>query len=247
MRPERTAALSPDQTEQQTRLTVLSACQELNTNGLVAAGLLSMGHRWKRSGATGLLTTSESPANSVESWHADSIKWRSLQPEPAQAEPWPGQPTTSVPGTDEPWLGLYRGLFNEFGATQVILLLSPPYASALACLPRVHSEGLPPIHPAVAAFGPSGVRCAPFVSTGTPELDQNALQAIMPALASSHACLLSNLGMLVMGQSVRQAVNRAKALEGLAQIYSLSLQLGEPTVLDAAETKLPNAGWQHTI
>jgi len=120
----------------------------------------------------------------------------------------------------------------------VILLIAPPYATALACLPRVQSEGLPAIHPVVSAFGTGGLACAGFVATGSEQLDQQALDIVVPVLAGRPACLLANLGMLVMGESVRQVVNRAKSAEGLARLYSLSLQMGEPAVLDADQLNL---------
>lgn len=247
MRSEPIATFASDQTEQQARQTVLSACQDLDANGLNTAGLLSMGHRWKRSGAPGVLTTPASPANPFDSWCIHSFEWHALLPETARLDPWPGEPTMTAQPTHERWLGLYRGLLNEFRATQAILLLSSPYASALACLPSVQSDGLPPIHPAVAALGPSGVACAPFVATGSPELDQNALEVVITALGAGHACLLSNLGMLVMGESVRQAANRAKCLEGIARVYSLALQMGEPVALDADAINLGFDAWQHPI
>lgn len=247
MKLEQSATFNDYQTEQDARRAVLCACEDLDAKGLNTANLLSMGHRWKRSGAAGVLTTPASPAVPLDSWRIDSIEWHALQPDPVQAEPWPGEPPGIAGPGNEQWLGLYRGILAEFRTTQAILLLSPPYASALACLPRVQSEGLPPVHPALAAFGPHGVPCAPFVKTGSPALDQEALAAVMPVLTTGHACLLSNLGMLVMGESVRQVVNRARCLEGLARIYSLALQMGEPAVLDANECKQGSETWQHPV
>ncbi|MFK7963555.1 MAG: class II aldolase/adducin family protein [Burkholderiaceae bacterium] len=235
------------QTEQQTRLEMVSACITLSEKGLSPVGFISMGHRWARSGAQGVLCTPTSPAQPVDTWTADDLQWHSRTAAAADTAPWPGQqPDDAIP-TNTSWLGVFRGLLEENNAVRTILLISPPYASALACLPRVHSEGLLPVHPAVAAFSPDGVPCAPFVATGNHSLDQQSLEAILPALALGQACLLANQGVLVTGHSIRQTIYRAQCLEGLARLYGLALQMGEPAILDADQLNLGFAHWQQPV
>ena len=236
-----------DQTEKQARLAMLAACAKITQGNLGPLGFVCLGQRWARSGAQGVLTTPTSPAHQVDSWQLDDIRWHPLTPPPVPPMLWPGEQARPDKASNETWTGLFRGLLEENAAVQTILLVAPPYASALACLPRIHTEGLLPFHPAVAAFSPDGVPCAPFIATGSSELDQQSLEAVLPALAVSQACLLANQGMLVTGHSICQAVNLAQCLEGLAHIYGVALQMGEPALLDANQLDLGFRQWQQPV
>ncbi len=99
--------------------------------------------------------------------------------------------------------------------------------TALACL----NEDLPPFHYMVVQFGGANVRCAPYVTFGTTELAEVALDA----LRGRSACLLANHGMLVYGTGTEQALSRAILLESLCRQYLLARAAGMPRLLSNDE------------
>lgn len=253
-------------TEHALRLAIVQACNCLAVEGLNALNLLSLSHRWSRSAAQGLLTTPDLMANTTEPsglrWHAfaKSPNTRDDNDHSNDANAWLDEdPQTGC------WHWLHQGLLNDSALTQCVLLLAPPFATALACLPRVQAEGLPAFHPALAAFGGDDLACAPMVtpqpitaqaasssnptgqSTNKANEANETIEAVLKATAGRHACLLANQGMLVSGQSLAQTIARARQLEGLARIYTTALQMGEPAILDAGQMNECFAAWQTPV
>ncbi len=107
----------------------------------------------------------------------------------------------------------------------------PPYATALACLPRIHVEGIPAFHYMIAVAGGNDIRCAPYATFGTKALSDHA----RTALHERRACLLAQHGTVALGPSLEAALELAVEVESLARMYWLALQLGEPARLDAQE------------
>ncbi|MBN8909508.1 MAG: class II aldolase/adducin family protein, partial [Rhodospirillales bacterium] len=99
--------------------------------------------------------------------------------------------------------------------------------TALACL----GEALPAFHYMVVQFGGSEVRCAPYVTFGTPALAALAVEA----LRDRTACLLANHGMIVLGTTAAQALSRSLLLEQLCRQYLLARSAGTPRLLTEAE------------
>lgn len=100
-------------------------------------------------------------------------------------------------------------------------------ATALSCLHR----GIPAFHYMVAEFGGEKIACAPYATYGSEDLARFTIKALGPR----NACLLANHGSIALGDSVRQAYDRAAALEALAAQYARALQIGRPRVLSARE------------
>lgn len=100
-------------------------------------------------------------------------------------------------------------------------------ATALSCLHR----GIPAFHYMVAEFGGEKIACAPYATYGSEDLARFTIKALGPR----NACLLANHGSVALGESVRQAYDRAAALEALAAQYARALQIGRPRVLSARE------------
>lgn len=109
----------------------------------------------------------------------------------------------------------------------VVLHTHSIHATALAC----HGRGIPAFHYMVAAAGGSSIRCAPYATFGTQDLSDNAIRA----LEGRRACLLSNHGMIVLGNDLKQALALAVEVETLARQYVLALTLGRPVILSEAE------------
>ena len=102
--------------------------------------------------------------------------------------------------------------------------------TALACL----NEDLPAFHYNVLSFGGDDVRCAPYVTFGTPELAESAAVAIQ----GRSACLLANHGMIVHGSDPQAALQAAVLLETLARQYLLARSAGTPRILTAPEMQV---------
>jgi L-fuculose-phosphate aldolase len=101
--------------------------------------------------------------------------------------------------------------------------------TALSCL----GSGLPAFHYMVVQFGGADVRCAPYVTFGTPALADHAADAIR----GRSACLLANHGMIVAAGSAAQALSRSVLLETLCRQYLLALSAGSPRLLTDQEMR----------
>lgn len=102
-----------------------------------------------------------------------------------------------------------------------------PYATAIAC----NRKSIPAFHYMVATVGGNSINCADYATFGSNELSRNAVKA----LANRKACLLANHGQVATGNTVADAYQLAKEVEALARQYCISLQLGEPVLLDDEE------------
>src|SRR5690606_6794743 len=112
----------------------------------------------------------------------------------------------------------------DFGA---VVHTHSPHATALAIARRP----IPPCHYMIAVFGGNDVRVADYATFGTEALSQAALRA----LAGRNACLLANHGAIAAGPDLTRAMWLADELETLARQYCLSLAIGGPVLLGAAE------------
>lgn len=103
----------------------------------------------------------------------------------------------------------------------------PTHCTALSIM----GKGIPAIHYMIAVFGGPSIRCAPYATFGSDELSRHAVDAIK----DRKACLLGHHGVIVGGDSLKQAMWLAEELETLASQYVICLQLGEPPLLPDAE------------
>ncbi len=133
----------------------------------------------------------------------------------------------AAPGASSEWplhAALYRGR-PELGA---VVHTHADACTALACLDRA----LPVFHYGVLVFG-GAVRCAPYVTFGTPAL----ANLVVAAMAGRTACLMANHGMIAAGVTLDAAVDAAFELERLARQYLLACAAGSPRLLDDAEVE----------
>ncbi len=100
-------------------------------------------------------------------------------------------------------------------------------ATALSCLRR----SIPAFHYMIAEFGGDRIACAPYATYGSEELARLAVKA----LGARDACLLANHGSIAIGETLREAYERAGALEALSGQYARALQIGRPRVLSSRE------------
>jgi L-fuculose-phosphate aldolase len=122
---------------------------------------------------------------------------------------------------------MHAAVYRECPDAGFVVHTHADACTALACL----GSGLPAFHYMVVQFGGADVRCAPYVTFGTPALARHAAEAIR----GRSACLLGNHGMIVCGTAAREALSRAVLLETLCRQYLLALSAGTPRLLTEQE------------
>ena len=122
---------------------------------------------------------------------------------------------------------IHRDILRARPEIQAVVHAHPRHAAALACLGRE----IPAFHYMVAVAGGDSIRCAPYATFGTQALSDLTLAA----LEGRRACLLANHGIVAVHHTIEGAVALAIEVETLAAMYTTSLLVGAPTVLDAAE------------
>jgi L-fuculose-phosphate aldolase len=122
---------------------------------------------------------------------------------------------------------MHAAIYRAYPDAQAIVHTHSDACTALACL----NEPLPAFHYLIVRFGGDDVRCAPYVTFGTPAL----ANAAVSALVDRSACLLANHGMIVTGATADAALTAAITLEGLARQYLLARAAGKLRLLTRAE------------
>jgi L-fuculose-phosphate aldolase len=122
---------------------------------------------------------------------------------------------------------MHAAILKAFPQVGAVVHTHADACTALACL----GEDLPAFHYMVVGFGGDEVRCAPYVTFGTPELAEVAVAA----LRDRSACLLGNHGMVALGHDPAAALATALRLEILCRQYLLARSAGTPRLLDATQ------------
>ena len=124
---------------------------------------------------------------------------------------------------------MHAAIYLAYPNAQCIVHTHADACTALACL----NQGLPAFHYMVANFGGDDVRCAPYVTFGTPELARLAVAA----LTGRTACLLANHGMIVHAPTPDRALSAAVVLETLCRQYLMARSAGAVRLLTAEEMR----------
>ena len=210
-------------TEDEARAAVVDAYRALARLGMNTGSTGNVSIRF----APGMIITPSGV--SAETITADGLVAMRLAGAPS---PRPSPPTggegwvRGLPSTE--W-AMHAGIYAACPEAQFIIHTHADACTALACL----NEGLPAFHYMIAQFGGEDVRCAPYVTFGTPELAKEAVKAI----AGRNACLLANHGMIVHGRDAAQALLLAQQLEMLSRQYLLARSAGTPRLLTPAEMR----------
>lgn len=131
---------------------------------------------------------------------------------------------------------MHAAIYLAYPAAQCIVHTHADACTALACL----NEALPPFHYMLANFGGDDVRCAPYVTFGTPELARLAVEA----LDGRTACLLANHGMIVHAETAERALSGAIVLETLCRQYLLARSAGTVRLLNPDEMQAAHRRYQ---
>jgi len=124
---------------------------------------------------------------------------------------------------------MHAAIYQAFPAAAWQVHTHADACTALACL----YEGLPAFHYMVTRFGGHDVRCAPYVTFGTPDLARVAVAAMQ----GRTACLLANHGMIVHGRDADDALAGAVLLETLCRQYLLARTAGVVQLLTTEEMR----------
>jgi len=124
---------------------------------------------------------------------------------------------------------MHAAIYQAFPAAGCVVHTHADACTALASLNR----DLPPFHYMIVQFGGANVRCAPYVTFGTPALAALAVKA----MKGRSACLLANHGMILYARDTDQALTRAVLLESLCRQFLLALAAGKPRLLTGLEIK----------
>lgn len=249
------------ETEQQARRAVIAACLKMNALGINQAKAGNISVRWHRGAKDGfLITPSGLPYEDTTEddivWLAIDDDPDHPQPSPLQkffpnaaitgANAGSSEGSSTRSGSNADTRALVRPVSppsSEWRMHSMIYRQQPPqragavvhthspYASSLACLPRIQTEGIPAFHYMIAVAGGTTIRCAPYATFGTQALSDFAAVA----LRGRCACLLANHGVLAYQNSLPRALTLAQEVETLARMYWQALQIGAPVILDDAE------------
>jgi L-fuculose-phosphate aldolase len=193
------------------RRQVVAIYREVDRRGLIVASAGNVSHRT----AKGMLIT---PSGcSAETLQADTLVSMTLD----------GIVTGKLAPSSE-W-AMHASIYLAYPEAQCIVHTHADACTALACL----NEGLPAFHYMIANFGGDDVRCAPYVTFGTPELAELAVAALL----GRTACLLANHGMIVHGPTAERALSGAIVLETLCRQYLLARSAGAVRLLTADEMR----------
>jgi L-fuculose-phosphate aldolase len=130
-------------------------------------------------------------------------------------------------GTPSSEWAMHAAVYRECNDAAFVVHAHADACTALACL----GSALPAFHYMIVQFGGTDVRCAPYVTFGTPALANRAAEAIR----GRSACLLANHGMIVCAATAAQALSRAVLLETLCRQYLMALSAGTPRLLTEQE------------
>jgi L-fuculose-phosphate aldolase len=130
------------------------------------------------------------------------------------------------------WEGRYRpstewrfhlDIMKERPDVGAIVHTHATYATILS----IARKPIPSCHYMIAVFGGTDIRLADYATFGTKALAENAVKA----LKDRNGCLLSNHGMLAVGDNLDKAMWLAVELETIAKQYYHTLLVGGPFIL----------------
>ena len=117
----------------------------------------------------------------------------------------------------------HQAILEKYPDINAVIHTHSVFASTLSSL----GQDIPAFHYMVAVAGGDSVRCAPYAMFGTKELSDNILDAIQ----DRKACLLSNHGLVAIGEDLNEAFNIAEEVEHLSRLFVEAKKIGEPKLL----------------
>jgi L-fuculose-phosphate aldolase len=123
----------------------------------------------------------------------------------------------------------HKDILKKDSRINVVIHAHSDHATALSCF----REDIPAFHYMIAAAGGDSIICAPYALFGSQDLSDNVTEA----LRGRNACLMSNHGMIVVGETLSKALTLSIEVETLCKHYLLARQMGEPILLSKTEMR----------
>lgn len=190
------------------RADLVSAAQELCASGLMP-------------GAQGNLSVRDESSGYIAITPHD-VPYRQMAPEDIVVVDISG---TERLGKWEPSyeLDTHLAIYQHRSDVQAVIHTEPPYATAFACL----SREIPP----VTTTGLKSAGGAVPLTEFSYRRDRSFAERMLETMGDRHAVLWANHGILVIGTSLHQAMERTYGVEFNAQVFHLGLQIGTPQTL----------------
>ena len=125
-----------------------------------------------------------------------------------------GRPSSETP--------MHRAIYRVTGARAIVHTHSPVAVSVSSVV-----DVLPAIHYAIAQFGGHDVRVADYERFGSDEL----ARTVEHTIEGRHGVILRNHGTVTCGDTLQEALHRARLLEWLAKVYRDARLMGDPTII----------------
>ena len=203
------ANLSTHSSDKSLRRKIVEAAQRLQVLGLNRGTSGSVG---ARNGKSFLVTPSGVPAEE-------------LLPDGVVAMDFSG--AVQSPGKPSSEWRFHCDIFTSRPEIGAVIHTHSRFATVMACLNRE----IPPFHYMIAIAGGDTIRCASYAIFGSQALSDLILQA----LENRKACLISNHGMIALGNDLTDALAVAVEVESLCEQYWRALQVGEPNILSGRQ------------
>ena len=124
---------------------------------------------------------------------------------------------------------MHRIFYQKRDDVRAVVHTHSTYSTTISCL----NWEIPAVHYLIA-FSGLKVPIADYATYGTPELAENAYQAMGDKY---NATLLANHGLLAVGNSIENAFAAAEEIEFCAELYYRTKAIGEPVILPEEEIK----------
>lgn len=123
-------------------------------------------------------------------------------------------------------MGMHLIFYKNREDANAIVHTHSKYATAVSCM----GWDLKAVHYLVG-FAGLDVKCADYATYGSPELAQNALDAI----GNRNAVLLGNHGLIALGPNIERAFSTAEHLEFVSEIFCITKSLGNPNIISDSQ------------
>ena len=197
---------------------------EINSKQILCDAIIKLNTLGLNHGATGncsirkgegfLISPSGISNDSLKSEHIVLMKMDGTLVNPKKLQP------------SSEWL-FHRDIFTSRKDVNAVVHTHSVYASALSVL----GAAIPQFHYMIAVTGGKEIPCAQYAMFGTQELSDN----ILKSLGKQKACLMSNHGLITVGNDLKEAVDIAEEVEHLSKMYVIANMPRKPHLLSDEE------------
>ena len=203
---------------------ILGMSNEMNSKQILCDAIIKLNTLGLNHGSTGncsirkeegfLISPSGIRNDSLKSEHIVLMKMDGTLVNPKKLQP------------SSEWL-FHRDIFTSRKDVNAVVHTHSVYAGALSVL----GAAIPQFHYMIAVTGGKEIPCAQYAMFGTQELSDN----ILKSLGKQKACLMSNHGLITVGNDLKEAVDIAEEVEYLSKMYVKANMPRKPHLLSDKE------------